>query len=358
MKENRYIKQEKLRDFGPEAQQRLKDASVLVVGLGGLGIPVLQYLNAMGVGRLGLVDQDIVDLSNLQRQVLYDEADVGSAKVAVCANKLRKQNTETIIDCHELYLSGKNALEVIASYDLVIDASDNFPTRYLINDACVILNKPFIYGALHGFEGQISVFNFQGGPTYRCLFPVIPGVTEVPSCDENGVLGVLPGIIGNFQALEAVKVITGKGTTLSGKLLLYSGLNAAIHKITFALKPENKRIKTLQESYQVPSCATEQEINAQELAALINSGNPCTVIDVRSDEEYRQGHLQGVLHIPLDELATERLKLEHGKVVYLICQSGVRSLQAKYMLQQQFPEITFFNVRGGLNTLKSSKVTT
>lgn len=357
MKENRYIKQEKLRDFGPEAQQRLKDASVLVVGLGGLGIPVLQYLNAMGVGRLGLVDQDEVDLSNLHRQVLYDETDVGVAKVEVCADKLNRQNTETIIERHNVYLSRENALDVIASYDLVIDASDNFPTRYLINDACVILNKPFIYGALHGFEGQVSVFNFQEGPTYRCLFPEIPGASEVPSCDENGVLGVLPGIIGNFQALEAVKVITGRGTALSGKLLLYNGLNPAIHKITFSLKPENKEIKVLQDTYQVPSCATEQDINAQELATLINSGKPCTVIDVRSVEEFRQGHLQGVLHIPLDKLAAEPLELSGNKEVYLICQSGVRSLQAKYMLQQQFPNITFFNVRGGLNSISSEKVT-
>ncbi|MBT8321918.1 MAG: HesA/MoeB/ThiF family protein [Eudoraea sp.] len=357
MKNNRYIKQEKLRDFGPEAQQRLKDASVLVVGLGGLGIPVLQYLNAMGVGRLGLVDQDQVDLSNLQRQVLYDEADIGAAKLDVCAEKLRRQNSDTIIDRHDAYLSRNNALEVIAPYDLVIDASDNFPTRYLINDACVILNKAFIYGALHGFEGQVSVFNFQDGPTYRCLFPEIPGATEVPSCDENGVLGVLPGIIGNFQALEAVKVITGKGSVLAGQLLIYNGLNPVIHKITFTLKPENTEIKALQESYQVPSCASEEDINADELASLLNSGRSCTIIDVRSDEEYQEDHLMDVMHIPLDKLATKPLKLTSDEEVYLICQSGVRSLQAKYLLQRQYPKISFFNVRGGLNSIRSGKVT-
>ncbi len=261
MKNERYIRQVQLPDFGEEGQRRLKEASVLVIGLGGLGIPVIQYLNAMGLGRLGMVDQDQVATSNLHRQVLYDEADVGQSKVSVCIRKLSIQNPETILEGHQCFLNPDNALEIIRSYDLVVDASDNFPTRYLVNDACVLLNKPLVYGALHGFEGQVSVFNYNGGPTYRCLFPNMPGMSEIPNCDENGVLGILPGIIGNFQALEAVKVITGKGMVLSGKLLLYNGLHPSLHSINFSKKPDNLNITALRDSYQVPSCPADQEID-------------------------------------------------------------------------------------------------
>ncbi len=251
MTSDRYIRQKQLREFGPLAQEKLQKASVLVVGLGGLGIPVLQYLNAMGIGRLGLVDNDSVDTTNLHRQVMYNESDLGKSKISVCLSRLRVQNSNTSLDIHETFLNRENALEIIADYDLIIDASDNFPTRYLINDACVIQNKPFVYGALHGFEGQVSVFNYNGGPTYRCLFPDMPGASEVPNCDENGILGVLPGIVGNFQALEAVKMITGIGEVLSGQLLLYNGLNSSIHKVRFPKNRSQSKINGLQQSYHV-----------------------------------------------------------------------------------------------------------
>ena len=181
MNQGRYQRQITLSEFGPQAQQKLRDSSVLVVGVGGLGIPVLQYLNAMGVGCLGLIDQDTVDETNLHRQVLYAEDDVGLSKVEVAVNKLRSQNSHTKLVIHDTFLVKDNALEIIKDYDLVVDASDNFATRYLINDACVILKKAFIYGALHGFEGQVSVFNHQGGPTYRCLFPQMPNADEIPN---------------------------------------------------------------------------------------------------------------------------------------------------------------------------------
>ena len=345
-----------LHEFGAEGQQRLKEAAVLVVGLGGLGIPVIQYLNAMGVGRLGLVDQDRVEISNLHRQVLYDEADIGQPKVAACIQKLRAQNPETQLEGHYTFLSPENALEIMESYDIIVDASDNFPTRYLINDACVILGKPFVYGALHGFEGQVSVFNFDGGPTYRCIFPDMPGMSEIPNCDENGVLGILPGIIGNFQALEAIKVISGKGVPLSGKLLLYNGLNTSVHQIAFPLKPENLQISSLKGSYQVPSCPAEQEIDALALVEQLNSVTASKLIDVRTTSEYQLSPINKGINIPLARLEETPLGLEEGQKVYLICQSGVRSLQAKVLLEALYPGVDFINVRGGLDRLRIEKI--
>ncbi|CAG0909668.1 unnamed protein product, partial [Cyprideis torosa] len=205
MSPERYSRQTILKDFGSEAQQKLLVAKVLVVGAGGLGVPVLTYLNAMGVGTLGIVDADTISLTNLHRQVLYDEVEIGDSKAKVASMKLKAQNPATELIIHDCFLTVENALSIVGEYDLIVDATDNFPARYLINDACTILKKPFVYGALHGFEGQVSVFNFHGGPTYRCLFPKMPSANEVPDCNEHGVLGVIPGIIGNLQALEAVK---------------------------------------------------------------------------------------------------------------------------------------------------------
>ncbi|MCE2612158.1 HesA/MoeB/ThiF family protein [Flavobacteriaceae bacterium D16] len=352
---NRYIRQEQLLEFGPRAQKKLQNAAVLVVGLGGLGIPVLQYLNAMGIGRLGLVDNDTVDLTNLHRQVLYNEADVEESKLSLCLTKLRAQNSQTVLDVHETYLNRENALDIIANYNMVVDASDNFPTRYLINDACVMLDKPFVYGALHGFEGQVSVFNYKNGPTYRCLFPVMPGKSEVPSCDENGVLGVLPGIVGNFQALEAVKAITEIGEVLSGQLLLYNGLNASIHKMRFPVNPKERAINALKDSYSVPCCTPDLEIDALKLPELLKSERNYNLIDVRNPNEFAEDHLEASDNIPLEKLNKEDLFLNADKV-FLICQSGVRSLQARDILQKRFPEGTFINVGGGLNRIRASKL--
>ena len=208
MKAPRFIRQTSLVQFGAEGQAKLADARVLLVGLGGLGVPVAQYLNAMGIGTLGLVEQDIVEMHNLQRQVLYSENDLGQPKLKVALEKLALQNSNTKLNGHPCFLTKDNALDILANYDVVVDATDNFETRYLINDACLLQNKPFVYGALHGFEGQVSVFNYNNGPTYRCLFPNMPKADEIPDCNTNGVLGVLPSIIGSLQALEVVKLIT------------------------------------------------------------------------------------------------------------------------------------------------------
>lgn len=351
--ENRYIRQTQLKGFGPEGQQKLASAKVLVVGLGGLGLPALQYLNAMGVGTLGLMDQDVVELHNLQRQTLYTEKDLGRLKLEVTHEKLSAQNSGTQFISHDTFLTKDNALEVIKSYDLVLDATDNFPTRYLINDACVILEKPFIYGALHSFEGHVSVFNYDNGPTYRCLYPNMPSSEEVPNCNENGVLGVIPGIIGTLQALEVVKVLTGIGEVLSGKLLLFDGLNQQFTKIGFKAKPENHNIKKLQDQYESLDCGLVPSISAEEFQILLESPQSILVLDVRTPEEFSRQHFNESINIPLDYLESASEHIDGAEEVYVICQSGKRSEQAIQELEPIYPTKRFYNVLGGMNKMKT-----
>ena len=353
MKHSRYIRQTSLKDFGMAAQQKLSEARVLVVGVGGLGIPVLQYLNAMGVGTLGMVEFDSVEISNLQRQVLFSENDLGNSKLITALEKLKSQNSETLFKTYNCYLSPENALDIISEFDLVVDATDNFATRYLINDACVILNKPFVYGALHGFEGQVSVFNFDGGPTYRCLFPKIPAGAEIPNCNENGVLGVIPGIIGNLQALEVVKLITGVGEVLSGNLLLFNGLDQVFQKIGFQLRPENLKIYDLQQSYETETCADVPTITASEIQKLMALGEPIQIIDVRSKNEYEIDHLESSVNIPLDQLEERIRELNGDLPMYLLCQSGIRSREALERLRKDFTNTPMWSIAGGINSFLS-----
>ncbi len=348
MNPERYKRQTLLKDFGPESQKKLSGAKVLVVGAGGLGIPVLTYLNAMGVGTIGIVDNDVVSMSNLHRQVLYNESDIGESKVFQAIHRLKGQNSETRFIAHECYLSLENVLGILESYDVIVDASDNFPTRYLINDACVILKKTFIYGALHGFEGQISVFNHRGGPTYRCLFPFMPKVGEVPNCNEHGVLGVIPGIVGNLQALEAVKVITGIGDPLSGTLLLFNGLATSFQKIQFKANPENLKHTKMQTNYNFECEATYESISADGLIKLMETG-ALQVIDVRSPEEFDVFHLSDSLNIPLPELEVRKNEINLSSPIYFLCQSGVRSQQALQQFLNYQPKATLVNVAGGIN---------
>lgn len=351
MNGERYIRQTILKDFGEEAQKKLSSSKVLVVGAGGLGVPVLTYLNAMGVGTLGIVDNDIVSLTNLQRQVLYSENDIGQLKVTVALRKLEEQNSETTLKGHTTYLTRENALDILGKYDVVIDASDNFPTRYLVNDACVILKKPFIYGALHGFEGQVSVFNYEGGPTYRCLFPKMPKPDEVPDCNENGVLGIIPGIIGNLQALEAVKLITGVGEVLSGKLLLFNGLPHGFQKIKFSTVQENLKIKELLPNYDF-ECATEiASVNPETFVQLLET-SPIQIVDVRTPKEYKRFHFEGATNIPLSVLDDGLENIAFDEPVYLLCQSGIRSQKAMEKLRALRPGANLINVKGGISNLK------
>ncbi len=346
----RYSRQILLKDFGSGAQQKLSEARVLVVGAGGLGTPVLTYLNAMGVGTLGLVDRDVVALSNLHRQVLYDEADIGKSKVEMAIAKLKAQNGDTALIGHALYLDRDNALDIIQSYDLVIDASDNFPTRYLINDACVILKKPFVYGALHGFEGQVSVFNYKGGPTYRCLYPGMPKADEVPNCDQHGVLGILPGIVGNLQALEAIKVISGVGEVLSGTLLLFDGLANRFQKINFKSNPIHFAIDALQENYEMDCGLPIPSVDAEAFEALLASG-PLQLIDVRNPDEFETFNIRNSMNIPLSELLRRKGEINIKKPIYFLCQSGIRSQKAILELRPYYPNAQLVNVTGGINQL-------
>src|SRR5690606_8545107 len=348
MIKNRYIRQTTLRGFGEEGQRKLQNSSVLVVGAGGLGVPVLQYLNAMGVGTIGIVENDKVELSNLQRQPIYSEQDIGRPKISVSIEKLQAQNSTTKFHCHNEFLGTDNVLEILKPYDVIVDATDNFPTRYLINDACVILHKPFVYGALHAFEGQVSVFNYQNGPTYRCLFPEMPGKGEMPDCNVNGVLGILPGIIGNFQALEVIKILTGIGQPLSGKLLLYDGLVQKIQQVSFEPNSKNQTRKTLEENYQHISCHLSASVTAEQFEKILHNPKNYQLVDVRSPEEFRNFHLEDSINIPLQELSNRTGEVDLKRTVVLICQSGIRSEKALTYLNQQL-DGKIYQLEGGLN---------
>ncbi|WP_299534947.1 HesA/MoeB/ThiF family protein [Ulvibacterium sp.] len=352
MNGERYVRQTILKDFGPKAQERLSKSKVLVIGAGGLGIPVLTYLNAMGVGTLGIVDGDNVSGSNLHRQVLYDEKDVGKSKVQVAIRKLKAQNSDTRLLPFEQFLTRQNALGIISDYDIVVDASDNFPTRYLVNDACVILRKPFVYGALHGFEGQVSVFNHNDGPTYRCLFPKMPGTDEVPDCNTNGVLGVIPGIVGNLQALEVVKVLTGVGEVLSGKLLLFDGLSQNFQNIKFSVVPDNLKIDKLKSTYDFECTTHVTSIESSQLEQLMKTDS-VQLIDVRTPMEFKADHLEKAHHIPLSELIERKSEIDFERPVYFICQSGVRSQKAIERLCEYTLGLELINIKGGMNNLRA-----
>ena len=347
---SKYQRQINLESFGLDNQLKLADSQVLIIGLGGLGVPVAQYLSAMGVGALGLMDNDTIALHNLHRQVLYTESEVGQSKVQVAAAKLRKQNPQTSITVIPAYFTKDNALETIKDYDVIVDASDNFATRYLVNDACVILNKPFVYGALHDFEGQVSVFNHNDGPTYRCLFPKMPQAKEIPNCDENGVLGVIPGIVGSLQALEVVKTLTGVGEVLSGKLLIYNGLSQENRLVQFNADPKNKKIHQLADSYGYAPCSMDLNLDATAFLAL---DHPKQVIDVRSLEEFEENHWEGAVNIPLPTLGEALDQIDFKTPIYLVCQSGKRSAQAAQQLVQTYPKAEIYSIEGGMNQIST-----
>ncbi|MCM4166283.1 Shikimate dehydrogenase (NADP(+)) [Arenibacter antarcticus] len=353
MELDRYQRQTNLKDFGPEAQHKLKNASILVIGAGGLGTPALSYLNAMGVGTLGVIDQDKIEITNLQRQVLYTEADLGKSKLATLVAHLKSQNSGTHFKTFDTFINRDNALDIISKFDLVIDGSDNFSTRYLVNDACVILNKPFVSGAIQGFEGQLSVYNFQGGPTYRCLFPNMPSPNEIPNCNDNGVLGVIPGIIGSLQALEAVKVVAEIGEVLSGKLLLFNGLSQSYQTIKFKVNPENRTIKELKESYGNESCDAIPTISCEAFLQLLATKKDIQIIDVRSREEFMDFVSKEIkaINIPLNQLMESDVNFDSRTPIYFICQSGKRSGIGLKIVQEKYSKLSLFSVEGGINKL-------
>lgn len=347
--ENRYSRQIQLPSFGKEGQEKLRIAKVLVVGAGGLGVPVLQYLAGMGVGTLGIVDADTVSVSNLHRQVIYDMEDVGKLKVAACRKKLSQQNPEIELKTYPYFLTSKNALETLANYDVIVDATDNFAARYLINDACVILGKPFVYGALQYFEGQVSVFNYQGGPTYRCLFPTPPDAGQIPDCNQAGVLGIVPGIIGSYQALETVKIVAGLGKVLSGELLILDLLGHHNYRMKLKTNPENHLITQLAISYDSPVCDTISSISPEELMAWYETKQPFFLIDVRESHEFAQGHLENAQSIPLSILESAPVDDLRRQPVVVMCQMGSRSEKAIQLIQTKLPDATLLNLTGGIN---------
>ncbi len=352
MNEERYAKQIKLKGFGLPAQQLLQDSKVLIVGAGGLGTPCAQYLNGAGVGTIGLIDDDTISLSNLPRQTLFDEAEIGLSKIEVLSQKLTRQNPATNFICYHHFLTPANALAIINEYDIVIDASDNFGTRYLVNDCCVILNKPFVYGAVQDFEGQVSVLNYQDGPTYRCLFPGNdePG-TSILNCDDNGIIGVLPALVGTYQAMEAIKIITGVGTPLSGHLLIMDMLSQSHFKIALSPNPDNQKITGLKESYAVPVCSSDVPlIDVATLKEWLHSGKEIVLIDVRTAEEFNSGQWLGSKNIPLTALAARQEEIDFNCPVVTICQSGSRSKNAALLLMKENNQRRVFSLQGGLSS--------
>lgn len=323
-------------------QQRLKSARVLCVGAGGLGSPLALYLAAAGVGTLGLVDDDRVDLTNLQRQVLYATRDVGRPKLDAARERLESLNPAIRVVTHALRLTAENAMEVIAGYDIVADGSDNFPTRYLVNDACVFAGKTHVYASIYRFEGQLSVFDARRGPCYRCLFPEPPPPGLVPSCADGGVLGVLPGIVGSWQALEVLKLVLGVGEPLLGRLVLFDALGFGVRELAIAKDPgcpacgTHPTITTLVDTEAFCAPADERArglpvISVEALAAARDAGQAPEVLDVRERHEAEIARLPGARLLPLSELPARLHELDSARPYVIACHQGLRSIEAYYL---------------------------
>ena len=359
----RYSRHLIMPEVGMTGQKKLKSASILLIGAGGLGSPLGLYLAAAGIGRLGLVDFDVVDHSNLQRQVLHTTADVGRPKLQSAAEHLQAINPEVALDLYETHISSANAMELMEPYDIVIDGTDNFPTRYLVNDACVLLGKPNVYGSIFLFDGQASVFHPPHGPCYRCLFPEPPPPGMVPSCAEGGVLGILPGTIGVIQATEAVKLILGTGKSLIGRLMIYDALDMTFREMKIRRNPEcplcgeNPTIKELIDYEQFCGIPSQQEdtslsepnweINVSDLHAQIQGDPKPFILDVRNPVEYEICKLPESVLIPLSQLPQRTGELDPDKEIIVHCKTGQRSAQAvEFLRQAGFQKVK--NLLGGI----------
>ncbi|SDK84406.1 adenylyltransferase and sulfurtransferase [Catalinimonas alkaloidigena] len=351
----RYGRQLRLPGFGVEGQQRLHDARVLIVGMGGLGSPVALYLAAAGVGTLGLVDFDRIDVSNLQRQVLYSEQEVGQPKALRAAQRLKALNPHVNCRVHALQLSPENALDVLQDYDLVVDGTDNFETRYLLNDACRLAGKPWIFGSIYRFEGQMSVFNLtlhdgQVSPDYRDLFPEPPPPELAPNCAEGGVLGVLPGVIGSMQANEAIKVLCGLGEPLAGQLWTFDALTGQVRTIRYKARKNRPEITKLQD-YQTFCASTQppspmKEVTVQELQKMKESGEDFQLIDVREPYEREIADIGGE-PMPMGQIDQHVDKIARDKKVVVHCRSGGRSGKIIEKLEREHGFDNLYNLKGG-----------
>jgi len=360
----RYSRHLILPEVGMAGQKKICSTSVLCIGAGGLGSPIAMYLAAAGIGKIGIVDFDVVDFSNLQRQIIHGTEDVGRPKAESARDTIKSINPTCNVVLHNTRLSSENALEIIAQYDIVVDGTDNFPTRYLTNDACVLLKKPNVYGSIFRFDGQASVFApHLGGPCYRCLYPEPPPPGMVPSCAEGGVLGVLPGIVGCIQAAEILKLAIGKGTSLIGRLLLFNALDMKFRELKLRRDPqcpmcgEHPTIKELIDYDQfcgIPDAppvpvSNPDEVTVQEMKrALDDPKLGIKVIDVREIDEYEIAHVKGVPLFPLSALQHQFTGLEPNQQLYIHCKSGVRSLKALQFLREQgFKYVK--SVKGGID---------
>ncbi|GEO05066.1 molybdenum cofactor biosynthesis protein MoeB [Adhaeribacter aerolatus] len=346
----RYNRHLILPEIGYAGQEKLKAAKVLVIGAGGLGCPVLQYLAAAGVGTLGVVDDDVVDYSNLQRQILFSTADAGRKKAEVAAEKLAALNPFVSFQVQPVRLTPDNAAALFQPYDLIVDGSDNFPTRYLVNDTCVALNKPLVFGSVFKFDGQVAVFNYQGGPTYRCLYPTPPAADESPNCADIGVVGVLPGLIGLYMANEVIKLICGIGTPLSGKLLLLDALEARTS--IFTVRRSAAADQPLPQTAAPESCQVTKppvaQVSLMELTEwLEQEEDQPYLVDVREPQEFTSYNLGGV-NIPFADLPEQLTQLPADKTIVFCCGTGQRSLAAATLVQEAGFTGEVYNLRGGV----------
>lgn len=352
---NRFERQYILPGFGQASQQKLLDAKVLVVGAGGLGCPALLYLSAAGIGTIGIVDGDQISVSNLNRQVLFGHEDLGKNKASTAAKIISAKYPYLKINVISEFLRTDNILSILQEYDLIVDGSDNFPTRYLINDACVLLGKPLVFGAIYQNEGQVAIFNTKGKTSvnYRDIYPVAPAPEEVPNCNETGVLGVLPGTIGTMMASETIKLLTGYGKTLSDKMLFYNLLNHASYQVELSKNPDSEKhhpqsAEALLQMDYADFCGIDSQATWQEAATLLQTKERSILIDVRADGELPQMDSIEYIRIESDQIEVRKNELSSYQNVLLFCQTGIRSLKAAKILQSQFPDKNIQSIEGGI----------
>lgn len=360
----RYSRHLLIPEVGLEGQRKLKAAAVLIIGTGGLGSPTALYLAAAGVGRIGLVDYDVVDSSNLQRQVIHGTSGIGVLKVESARQRMLDLNPDIQVDVYNEPFTSYNAMQIAADYDLIIDGTDNFPTRYLTNDLCVLLGKPNVYGSIYRFDGQVSVFDARRGPCYRCLFPEPPPPGLVPSCAEGGVLGILPGTIGTLQATEALKLLLGIGEPLIGRLLLYNALDLSFEFVKLKKNPNckvcgpNPEVTELIDyeafcgvpghDHEEGTFGGDWDISAGELEQRLQSGNHLKLLDVREPHELEISELPGAFNIPLGQLASRLSELDSADEMVVFCKAGTRSARAlELLLSAGFRKVK--NLKGGIN---------
>ncbi len=339
-------------EIGLEGQQKLMNANVLVIGAGGLGCPVLQYLSAAGIGTIGICDFDYVAESNLQRQILFGTNDIGRPKAKTAAKKLASLNPYVKFNIHDFKLDKSNALELFMQYDLIVDGSDNFPTRFLVNDACVITGKPLVFGAIYKFEGQVSVFNYQNGPTYRCLIPEQPDSSEMLSCSKIGVIGVLPGIIGSYQASEVIKIVTGVGEVLNGKILLIDTLGVSHNIIEFIRHEKTANITELSDygDFCLDEFPDVKNISGDQLKKKIKSNEKFQLIDIREKELFENYRIPNSVNYQIQDILDKPELVPKEKDVILICENGNNSLSVINFLEKSHNYENLYNLKDGIQT--------